>query len=108
MDGAAKFCAISGFLDIRFGKGVVPAKTARILSPTASALSDDGDGSRNARNGFTPTEVDQMTGKAIGHASSATFRTADLVGLDVLAHVNKNLYPAIPDDEDREVFKFPI
>src|SRR5205085_4293086 len=33
--------------------------------------------------GFTPTEVDQMTGKAIGHAGSATFRTSDLVGLDV-------------------------
>jgi 3-hydroxyacyl-CoA dehydrogenase len=57
--------------------------------------------------GFTPTEVDQMTGKAIGHASSATFRTSDLVGLDVLVHVNENLYPAIPDDEDREVFRIP-
>jgi 3-hydroxyacyl-CoA dehydrogenase len=48
-----------------------------------------------------------MTGKAIGHASSATFRTSDLVGLDVLAHVNNNLYPAIPDDEDREAFVLP-
>src|SRR6185369_15882788 len=57
--------------------------------------------------GFTPTEIDQITGKAIGHASSATFRTSDLVGLDVLVHVNKNLYPAIPDDEDREVFQIP-
>jgi 3-hydroxyacyl-CoA dehydrogenase len=57
--------------------------------------------------GFTPTEIDQITGKAIGHASSATFRTSDLVGLDVLAHVNKNLYPAVPDDEDREVFHVP-
>ncbi|HMS39042.1 MAG TPA: 3-hydroxyacyl-CoA dehydrogenase family protein, partial [Pyrinomonadaceae bacterium] len=57
--------------------------------------------------GFTPTEVDQMTGKAIGHASSATFRTSDLVGLDVTAHVVSNLYPAIPDDEDRDTFKIP-
>jgi 3-hydroxyacyl-CoA dehydrogenase len=57
--------------------------------------------------GFTPTEIDQMTGKAIGHASSATFRTSDLVGLDVLVHVNRNLYPAVPDDEDREVFQVP-
>jgi 3-hydroxyacyl-CoA dehydrogenase len=48
-----------------------------------------------------------MTGKAVGHASSATFRTSDLVGLDVLAHVNNNLYPAIPDDEDREMFRLP-
>ncbi len=57
--------------------------------------------------GLTPTEVDQITGKAIGHASSATFRTSDLVGLDVTAHVVGNLYPAIPDDEDREVFQTP-
>ena len=55
--------------------------------------------------GFTPTEIDQMTGKAIGHASSATFRTSDLVGLDVLVHVNNNLYPAMPDDEDRDAFQ---
>ena len=57
--------------------------------------------------GFTPTEIDQITGKAIGHAKSATFRTTDLVGLDVLIHVNKNLYPAVPDDEDRDVFLVP-
>src|SRR6476619_4645746 len=57
--------------------------------------------------GFTPSVIDHITGKAIGHASSATFRTSDLVGLDVLVHVNKNLYPAIPDDEDREVFNVP-
>jgi 3-hydroxyacyl-CoA dehydrogenase len=56
---------------------------------------------------LTPTEVDQITGKAIGHASSATFRTSDLVGLDVTAHVVNNLYPAIPDDEDRDVFQAP-
>jgi 3-hydroxyacyl-CoA dehydrogenase len=48
-----------------------------------------------------------MTGKAIGHASSATFRTSDLVGLDVTAHVTNNLYPAVPDDEDRDVFVLP-
>ena len=57
--------------------------------------------------GFTPTEVDQITGKAIGHASSATFRTSDLVGLDVTAHVTNNLFPAVPEDEDRDVFVLP-
>src|SRR5437660_9740544 len=57
--------------------------------------------------GFTPTEIDQITGKAIGHAKSATFRTSDLVGLDVLVHVNKNLYPAVPEDEDRDIFLVP-
>src|SRR5436190_5185931 len=101
-------CKISGFLDQRLGKGVVPAKyrpnfianrigTFRMMVTVHEML----------EMGFTPTEIDQMTGKAIGHASSATFRTSDLVGLDVLVHVNKNLYPAVPDDEDRDAFLVP-
>ena len=101
-------CSIFGFLDERLGKGVVAAKDRpnfianRVgtfgMMATVHAMSE---------MNLTPTEVDQITGKAIGHASSATFRTADLVGLDVLAHVNKNLYPAIPEDEDRDVFQMP-
>ncbi len=101
-------CSMFGFLDERLGKGVVAAKDEpnfianRVgtfgMMATVHAMSE---------LGLTPTEVDQITGKAIGHASSATFRTADLVGLDVLAHVNKNLYPAIPEDEDRDVFQMP-
>ncbi|MFV0389374.1 MAG: enoyl-CoA hydratase-related protein, partial [Pyrinomonadaceae bacterium] len=35
------------------------------------------------------------------------FRTSELVGLDVLAHVNNNLYPAVPDDEERDAFLLP-
>ncbi|MGD9561879.1 MAG: 3-hydroxyacyl-CoA dehydrogenase/enoyl-CoA hydratase family protein [Pyrinomonadaceae bacterium] len=101
-------CKVSGFLDRRLGKGVVPAKdrpnfianrvgTFGMMATVHEMLAMD----------FTPTEIDQITGKAIGHASSATFRTSDLVGLDVLAHVNNNLYPAVPNDEDRDVFKIP-
>lgn len=99
---------ISDFLDQRLGKGVVPAKDRpnfianRVGVYSIMAVLDE-----MMKQGFTPTEVDQMTGKAIGHASSATFRTSDLVGLDVTAHVVSNLYPAIPDDEDRETFKIP-
>ena len=48
-----------------------------------------------------------MTGTLIGHAKSATFRTADVVGLDTLRHVTANLYDAIPDDESRERFQVP-
>jgi 3-hydroxyacyl-CoA dehydrogenase len=99
-------CAISGFLDERLGKGVVPAKDRPnfianrigVFSMTIKEMIE---------MELTPTEVDQITGKAIGHASSATFRTSDLVGLDVTAHVVNNLYPAIPADEDREVFRLP-
>ncbi|HEY0385192.1 MAG TPA: 3-hydroxyacyl-CoA dehydrogenase family protein, partial [Pyrinomonadaceae bacterium] len=53
-------------------------------------------------------EVDKMTGQAVGRPKSATFRTFDLVGLDVFGHVVKNLYEALADDEEREVFTAPV
>lgn len=101
-------CSMFGFLDERLGKGVVPAKDRpNFIANRIGTFGMMATVHEMIEMGFTPTEVDQMTGKAIGHASSATFRTSDLVGLDVLAHVNKNLYPAIPEDEDREVFQIP-
>ncbi len=101
-------CSIAGFLDRRLGKGVVSAKDRpNFIANRIGTFGMMATVHEMLEMGFTPTEVDQMTGKAIGHASSATFRTSDLVGLDVLVHVNKNLYPAVPDDEDREVFKIP-
>ncbi len=101
-------CKVSGFLDQRLGKGVVPAKDRpNFIANRIGTFGMMATVHEMIAMGFTPTEVDQMTGKAIGHASSATFRTSDLVGLDVLAHVNKNLYPAVPDDEDRDAFKTP-
>ncbi len=101
-------CKLSGFMDERLGKGVVPAKDRpNFIANRIGTFGMMATVHEMISMGFTPTEVDQMTGKAIGHASSATFRTSDLVGLDVLAHVNTNLYPAIPDDEDRDVFQIP-
>ncbi|HMQ05413.1 MAG TPA: 3-hydroxyacyl-CoA dehydrogenase/enoyl-CoA hydratase family protein [Pyrinomonadaceae bacterium] len=101
-------CKITGFLDRRLGKGVVSAKDRpNFIANRIGVFGMMATIHEMIAMGFTPTEVDQMTGKAIGHASSATFRTSDLVGLDVTAHVTNNLYPAVPDDEDREVFKIP-
>ncbi len=101
-------CKLSGFLDQRLGKGVVPAKDRpNFIANRIGTFAMMATVHEMVAMGFTPTEVDQMTGKAIGHAKSATFRTADLVGLDVLVHVNRNLYPAVPEDEDRDVFVLP-
>jgi 3-hydroxyacyl-CoA dehydrogenase len=101
-------CKISGFLDERLGKGVVPAKDrTNFIANRIGVFSMMATIKEMLEMGLTPTEVDQITGKAIGHASSATFRTSDLVGLDVTAHVVNNLYPAIPTDEDRDVFQTP-
>lgn len=57
--------------------------------------------------GFTVAEVDKLTGKAIGRPASATFRTADLVGLDTLAHVAGTLFESLVDDPHREMFDPP-
>ena len=57
--------------------------------------------------GLSIEAVDQLTGPVIGHPKSASFRTADLVGLDTLAHVADNVYEGSPDDERRDMFKVP-
>lgn len=59
------------------------------------------------KHGLTVEEVDKLTGKLIGHASSATFRTADLVGLDTAVKVAEVLYNGAPNDERRNVFQLP-
>ena len=57
--------------------------------------------------GYTIAEVDKLTGKAIGRPKSATFRTADIVGLDTLAHVTGNLFDRLTDDPERALFDPP-
>ncbi|MDC0742588.1 3-hydroxyacyl-CoA dehydrogenase/enoyl-CoA hydratase family protein [Polyangium mundeleinium] len=57
--------------------------------------------------GLEPEDVDAITGPAMGHPKSATFRTADLVGVDTFVHVADNCYASLTADEDREVFKAP-
>jgi 3-hydroxyacyl-CoA dehydrogenase len=52
-------------------------------------------------------EVDTLTGPAIGRARSATFRTADIAGVDVCVKVAENLYRSAPHDPEREVFRVP-
>jgi 3-hydroxyacyl-CoA dehydrogenase len=56
-------------------------------------------------HGFTVEEIDNLTGPIIGRPKSGTFRLSDIVGNDVSVHVSQNLYPAIPDDESREILK---
>jgi 3-hydroxyacyl-CoA dehydrogenase len=59
------------------------------------------------QEGLTPEEVDAITGTPLGHPRSASFRTADLVGLDTFCHVAKNCHDTLVNDEEREVFKIP-
>ena len=56
---------------------------------------------------LTIDEIDKLTGPVIGRPKSATFRTSDIVGLDTLGKVAKNLYEGLPNDESRDIFKLP-
>lgn len=56
---------------------------------------------------LTVEEVDKLTGPAMGRPKSATFRTADVVGLDTLVHVANGVRDNCPDDEKRELFEIP-
>ncbi|GIJ95624.1 3-hydroxyacyl-CoA dehydrogenase [Capnocytophaga stomatis] len=57
--------------------------------------------------GLRVSEVDKLTGTVIGRPKSATFRTADLVGLDTLVHVANGLAQNCPNDEAKSLFVLP-
>ena len=57
--------------------------------------------------GLTIDEVDALTGPIIGRPKSATFRTADVVGIDTLVKVAKGVYDSCPNDEAKDSFKIP-
>ena len=57
--------------------------------------------------GLTIDEVDALTGPVIGRPKSATFRTADVVGIDTLVKVAKGVYDNCPNDEARDTFLIP-
>lgn len=56
---------------------------------------------------LTVEEVDKLTGTVLGRAKSATFRTADVVGLDTLVLVANGVKDNCPDDEENAIFKMP-
>ena len=60
-----------------------------------------------AQEGLSIAEVDALFGPAMGRPKTAMFKTADLVGLDVLGHVAQNTYDLVPGDEARDHFVLP-
>src|ERR1700726_4724202 len=99
---------LAEFCDRRLGKGVVVAKdTPNFIANRIGTYSMLNALRLMSKLGMTIEEVDACTGPAIGQPKSATFRTADIVGLDVLMHVVKNIYETATDDESREVYKVP-
>src|SRR5271166_4345333 len=99
---------LSDFCDRRLGKGVVIAKdTPNFIANRIGTFSMLNALRLMSTLGMTIEEVDACTGPAVGWPKSATFRTADIVGLDVLMHVVKNIYETAPNDDSREAYKIP-
>ena len=89
------------------GKGVVFAKdTPNFIANRVGAFAMTTVIKTMVEDGYRIEEVDQITGPTMGRPKSATFRTADLVGLDVMAHVTKNLLENLPEKE-RTYFQAP-
>ena len=99
---------VTTFARIHLGKGIVMAKdTPNFIGNRIGTYAMLGAVEQFETGDFSIEEIDALTGTLIGHAKSATFRTADVVGLDTLRHVTANLYDAIPDDESRDRFQVP-
>jgi len=100
--------SLTEICDNRLGKGVVVAKdTPNFIANRIGTYSMLNVLRQMQALDMTIEEVDACTGPAIGQPKSATFRTADIVGLDVLVHVVRNIYENIPNDESREMWHVP-
>jgi 3-hydroxyacyl-CoA dehydrogenase len=105
---AAVLETLTEVCDVRLGKGVVVAKdTPNFIANRVGTFSMLNAIRQMLALEMTIEEVDACTGPAVGWPRSATFRTADIVGLDVLVHVIRNIYDSIPEDESREMFRVP-
>jgi 3-hydroxyacyl-CoA dehydrogenase len=98
---------VAAFADRRLGKGTVLAKdTPGFIANHVAVFGvmRTLDALQSGR--YTIEEIDAITGPALGRPKSATFRTADLAGVDILAHVATTLYERLPAGE-REAFRPP-
>ena len=105
---AAVIETVSQFADHRLGKGVVLAKDSPNFIGNHIALY----GlvqllAKVAAGEYTIEEIDAITGPAIGRPGSATFRTLDLAGVDILGHVIDNLHERLDDPVARTHFVLP-
>jgi len=98
---AANLDALEAFVTSNLGKGVVRAKDSPNFIANRVGIAGMLATMKEVQNfGLTYDVVDDLTGKKLGRASSGTFRTADVVGLDTMAHVIKTLQDTLSIDTD--------
>ena len=96
------------FLTTDLGKGVIRAKdTPNFIANRIGVFSMLATMHRANEFGIAPDVVDALTGPTIGRPKSATFRTADLVGLDTFAHVVDTMTQHLPDDPWHKYYQTP-
>ena len=92
---------LEAFVTTGLGKGVVRAKdTPNFVANRVGIAGMLSTMKEVERYGLTYDVVDDLTGKKLGRASSGTFRTADVVGLDTMAHVIKTLQTTLSLETD--------
>jgi 3-hydroxyacyl-CoA dehydrogenase len=90
------------------GKGIVQAKdTPNFIANRIGIYGMMKTLKLTADRRFSVEQVDALTGAVMGRPKSATYRTADIVGLDTLAFVAQTAYEKCEADEDREIFRTP-
>ncbi len=95
-------------LEDKLGKGVVYAKdTPNFIANRIGVYGMMVTLAETVKKKLTIEDVDALTGTLIGRPKSATFRTADVVGLDTMAYVANTAFDKCEDDESRNMFKIP-
>ena len=96
------------FLTSRLGKGVVRAKdTPNFIGNRIGVFGILSVFAQARKFGLSYEQVDELTGTRLGRAKSGTFRTADVVGLDTLAHVIRTMQDQLSNDPFHKVFAMP-
>ena len=99
---------VSWFADHRLGKGVVVARdTPNFIANHIGLYGVVGTLRALESGDYTIEEIDAMTGPVLGRPKSATFRTMDIAGIDVLAHVARNLTDRLSDEDARQSLTLP-
>jgi 3-hydroxyacyl-CoA dehydrogenase len=99
---------LEAFLTTTLGKGVIRARdTPNFVANRVGVFSMLATMHHTLAFKLGFDEVDALTGPAIGRAKSATFRTADVVGLDTMAHVVKTMHDTLPNDPWHPYYKAP-
>jgi 3-hydroxyacyl-CoA dehydrogenase len=99
---------LEAFLTTLLGKGVVRAKdTPNFIANRVGIFGMMAIIHQAEQFGLTVDVVDDLTGTKLGRASSGTFRTADVVGLDTMAHVVKTMQDNLADDPFFSIYQTP-